>query len=65
MSEQCGLIIESEMTSFNYRINGIRLKETVIRRTVIRRYHSFITIIQHPSFSKRKPTQIIYARFYK
>ena len=28
MSEQCGLSIGSEMTSFNLQINGIRLKET-------------------------------------
>ena len=30
MSEQCGLSIGSEMTSLNLRINGIRLKESLI-----------------------------------
>ena len=29
MSEQCGLSVGSEMTSFNLHINGIKLKESL------------------------------------
>ena len=42
MSEQCGLSIGSEVTSFNLHINGIVLKD-------LKQYveHTFDTIIEH------------------